>query len=571
MGVTLVIFLSLIFIFDSPFSDKWKFSGPVLLVVGGATLSLTGWSFLRWLWCWLSLKRFVFCLACLMTLIALICAEENWRAKRNWEAFRHEWEAKGEKFDCKDFIPPPVPDDQNFALTPVVASCYSASLDKNGNATPRCKTNVVNQLDFSFSSDRFIDRKLRLSLGDWRNATVTDLQAYQTHYRNVSTNSAAKSKPDNDQSSFNPPSAAAEVLSALSKYDSTVEALRQASLLPQCRFPLNYSTDFSANISLEHLSAMRNSVTFLQLRTAAELKNNETDKALADVKLMLRLSEKIRPEPFLSSYIWGIWWFRIVLQPVYEGLAEHRWSESQIMAIDDELAKVDFLEEYQIHMRGELGRRCRDFEYLRNNPEQVEYYLLTEFRESFKGVLTHLALEIIPNAVLYQNQLCYARSALKSSTLIDLKQRMVSPLFFRNYADAFYQQDTKTITPYNVLNKQSSSWLCFNSWVNAFAENQTYVDLARTAIALERYRLAHGKFPASLDALSPQFIARAPHDVINGKPLKYRREPDGQFVLYSVGWNEKDDGGKVVFVKLIDGQILDTFQGDWVWRYPKGQ
>ena len=35
------------------------------------------------------------------------------------------------------------------------------------------------------------------------------------------------------------------------------------------------------------------------------------------------------------------------------------------------------------------------------------------------------------------------------------------------------------------------------------------VDLARTAIALERYRLARGEFPESLDALAPQFIAKA--------------------------------------------------------------
>lgn len=45
------------------------------------------------------------------------------------------------------------------------------------------------------------------------------------------------------------------------------------------------------------------------------------------------------------------------------------------------------------------------------------------------------------------------------------------------------------------------------------------------------------------DALAPQFIIKLPHDVINGQPLKYRRTDDGSFILYSMGWNEKDDGG----------------------------
>ncbi len=101
-----------------------------------------------------------------------------------------------------------------------------------------------------------------------------------------------------------------------------------------------------------------------------------------------------------------------------------------------------------------------------------------------------------------------------------------------------------------------------------FAYGQASVDLARAGIALERYQLAHSEYPESLDALAPQFIAKLPHDVIGGGPLKYRRTSDGQFVLYSVGWNEKDDGGVVVFQKGSTPAV-DISQGDWVWRYPQ--
>jgi hypothetical protein len=100
-----------------------------------------------------------------------------------------------------------------------------------------------------------------------------------------------------------------------------------------------------------------------------------------------------------------------------------------------------------------------------------------------------------------------------------------------------------------------------------FACAQSSVDLARTAIALERYRLAHGEYPGSLDALAPQFMEKVPHDIIGGQPLHYRRTNDGQFVLYSVGWNETDDGGVVVFAKGSTPSV-DINQGDWVWRYP---
>jgi hypothetical protein len=96
------------------------------------------------------------------------------------------------------------------------------------------------------------------------------------------------------------------------------------------------------------------------------------------------------------------------------------------------------------------------------------------------------------------------------------------------------------------------------------ARAQSSVDLARVACSLERCRLANGQFPDTLDALAPKFIAKLPHDVINGRPLKYRRTDDGQFVIYSVGLNETDDGG---IVGLTKAGSPDWEKGDWVWHY----
>ena len=130
-------------------------------------------------------------------------------------------------------------------------------------------------------------------------------------------------------------------------------------------------------------------------------------------------------------------------------------------------------------------------------------------------------------------------------------------------ADAAVEADIKHHSPYNILERLLLPAL--GNAVKKFARAQTSADSARVAIALERYRLAHDDFPESLDVLAPQFIAKLPHDVINGQPLHYRRTSDGQFVLYSVGWNETDDGGVVGRIKY---GAPDISEGDWVWRYP---
>lgn len=109
------------------------------------------------------------------------------------------------------------------------------------------------------------------------------------------------------------------------------------------------------------------------------------------------------------------------------------------------------------------------------------------------------------------------------------------------------------------------------------AHVQTYADAARVACALERYRMAMGKLPETLEPLAPEFINRIPGDVIDGKPLRYRLEPDGGYLLYSVGWNQRDDGGQLVWEKdnkehrpdFDDPRSLVVAQGDWVWQMPK--
>ena len=98
-----------------------------------------------------------------------------------------------------------------------------------------------------------------------------------------------------------------------------------------------------------------------------------------------------------------------------------------------------------------------------------------------------------------------------------------------------------------------------------FSKKQTLVNECLIVCALERYQLAHDEYPETLDVLIPQFIEKIPHDIIGGEPLHYRRIDDGKFLLYSVGWNEMDDGGQVVLAK--DGSV-DREKGDWVWQYP---
>jgi tetratricopeptide (TPR) repeat protein len=402
--------------------------------------------------------------------------------------------------------------------------------------------------------------------GNWQKSTVSDLNVWQQYYRVLA--ATTNEFPVAPQ----PQSPAADLLLALSKYDSAIEELRQASKQPYSRFPLNYDSDSPGTILLPHLASLKRAAQMLQLRATAELQLGQSEKALDNVKLMLRLADSIRTEPILISHLVRIAMVNITLQPIWEGLAEHKWSDAQLVKLDSELAKLDFLPDYGTAMRGEMVL-CQEgiIDYLRRHPGQISN--MSYDGDSKRPAPTISISYLIPSGWFFQNQLRCSRFMVQQYLpLADLERRIIAPASLR-HANAALDSEFRHASAYNRLEVMFLP--AFGGAVKKFAYAQTSVDLARVAIALERYRLAHGGYPESLDALAPQFIAKIPHDIINGQPLHYRRTSDpssqssdaasGQFVLYSVGWNEADDGGEVGRIKY---GTPDISEGDWVWRYP---
>jgi hypothetical protein len=87
--------------------------------------------------------------------------------------------------------------------------------------------------------------------------------------------------------------------------------------------------------------------------------------------------------------------------------------------------------------------------------------------------------------------------------------------------------------------------------------------LTVTAIALERFHLNHGEYPQNLSALVPEFLTSVPRDPVDGQPLRYRRDDDGAFLLYSVGEDGVDNGGDPHPEK--SGSSAWRSGRDWVW------
>ena len=65
----------------------------------------------------------------------------------------------------------------------------------------------------------------------------------------------------------------------------------------------------------------------------------------------------------------------------------------------------------------------------------------------------------------------------------------------------------------------------------------------RIVLAVVMFKRDEGRLPQTLDELVPKYLPSVPEDPFDRKPMKYRLDEDGSWVVYSVGSDGKDDGG----------------------------
>jgi hypothetical protein len=479
-------------------------------------------------------------------LVALFYAEEDIRGARAWAKFKRAQAAEGEKVEAADFIPPPVPDAQNFAMTPLLRSLLD--YERTTNGVHWRDTNTWQHLT-SIRIDLWSGGTQAPKLADLEPGVPVDLKAFADFYRG-NTNYPQSAHAGNDGEI---------VLTALNKFEPDLKELRAAAASrPFSRFPIEYHYKPPGAISLPHLASIKGLSLVCDLRAIAELDSHRSADALADLQLALRLSDSIRNEPFLIDHLVRIATLNLVMQGIREGLTRHAWSDSQLAELGTNLASIDLLSEYGSAIRGENAMHISGIDYMRSQGLRGSRFDAPDESQPGSG-----AFRWMPAGWYYQNMVVlgeYSRDYL--FTAIDASNRVVDPASGDMMLRSLSMQK---LGPYNFFAK-----LMLPALANAdrrAARGQTLLDETRVACALERYRMQQKQLPDSLQALAPQYISKIPNDLFDGQPLRYKTNTNGGYLIYSIGWNERDDGGVAAYTKG-NSPRQDSNDGDWVWISP---
>jgi len=507
----------------------------------------------RWLCSWRGIRRLLIVLAWTLTIVALLYGEENWRGRRVWTKYRHELEARGEQLDLEAFIPKPIPDEQNFAATPIVVSWFSQ------------RTNSQHWADDYSRASAWVP-----SPKDNRHRQYIDLVGWQMAYEAIRSGDLTGNKSfESDKTDLESRAKAAPaVLEGLKVSETNLAELRSAARRPSVRYPVFYNLETpSPGILLPHLAHVKAACNHLELRACAALAAGQSENALEDVRLILYLADSFKDEPFLISYLVRIACLQLGVQPIWEGLAERRWSDVQLQELQKRL-QFDFLGALKRSKDGERAIGILTADLLRQNRYSVgdlwySYGYLSDEPTAMASLVGRMAphgwyyQERFNFCRLYENQLRGAFDAVK-------KRIFPSQIAIRSHElEKALDWGHLGRTLDAVIHHHFLATLLLpqlETVPRKAAIAQATSDQAALACALERYRLANGQFPETLESLAPKYLSRLPNDPITGESYKYHRSDAGGFILYSVGWDERDDGG-------VRGKTrYDDKNGDWVWE-----
>jgi hypothetical protein len=351
---------------------------------------------------------------------------------------------------------------------------------------------------------------------------------------------------------------------AVPDFDLIHEALKR----PYAQMDGDYTQPYASPIP--NFIAVRFVAQTLASRAQCYLLLGQPDKALDELTLLNNSRRLLENAPtgkpiLLVSAMINVAVTALYVYMIADGLQSHAWQEPQLVALQEQLKKINLSPFVAEAFNEERASVC----FMLLNTSQAELANRRLVQKSF-GVPVkpkledpeYLFLTFAPRGWVFQNMVTDARLLQADIDSIDATDELVSP---RAVNDAAQEMETtfKHVSPYNFI--ASTMVPNFAKACQVTAHNQTLVNEAQIACALERYHLAHGEYPETLEALAPQFMEIIPHDIIGGQPLHYRRTDDGKFLLYSVGWNETDDGGEKHQYHNV-GRGVDYSQGDWVWQ-----
>ena len=292
------------------------------------------------------------------------------------------------------------------------------------------------------------------------------------------------------------------------QFEKMFDALSRAAKRPEHHLPLYYR---GLNTPLSHIMAMKRMNWLLKYSALAKLDEGDVEGAMADIRLQFRVFEAGGSGQFTISQLNHAGYGALIVETVNACLHSGKLSNDHM----DELKELLTLD------KNYLGQfeRSQQIERITNGPLFIEKLIEGEDMEIYSKKMEE-ALKLSSKRRLY-NDLIYHDSKLKNYVILIREAKETGHIDMAKIEALFDPVKTEaSLKGYmfsrTLLPSKSGSMKRMGALMNRFSA-------ARVGLALEQYRLANGKLPDELEALTPDYLPSLPKDVFSAKPLQWER------------------------------------------------
>ncbi len=311
-------------------------------------------------------------------------------------------------------------------------------------------------------------------------------------------------------------------------HEPALRLLRRATDVPDCYFDHNYAGP-STEMLLPEIIKMRDATRLLRLRARFRASRGDMKGALADTVAMGRLADHINQQPILISHMLAIACMGMQVQCLESVLAFGPVTREDLASWPNEPTRPNSRALVRaLRMEEAFGLRIMS-SILDDDSANTLNQLMGGSNPVSLGLLqSPWRVFILPGDVA-----AYPRTMRKAQALA---------------AQPYYKSRTQWDEFEPRLRGKGTGILTamLIPALTRVAENSARLDaknrLADLGVAATRYKLKHGKYPAQLTDMIPEFLPAVPTDPMTGKPMNMAATEDG-LIIYSLGPDMKDDGG----------------------------
>lgn len=357
--------------------------------------------------------------------------------------------------------------------------------------------------------------------------------------------------------------------------------LRDVFIHPTLDFSLNYSR--GPDLLLPHLADFKKSSQAIAEAVLWNLHANDPGEATTNICTLLAVIRANQDERILITHLVHFAMTTIAIAPTWEILQATNVTETQLARLQNAWEQPDFTHPTESALLMERVSSMQTFERARQ--DGVYYDKLMALWTSWGASHGHSSpLQTSVGKALWRTSWSYAEelSTLQSKqfNLAAIRCLETNPPNWKAINDIL-ETNLTTITtkiPGKYLFTRLGipdifedifSLKAFGPILPRVIKLEAQRRLTVTGIALKRYQLKYNHWPETLAQLSPEFLVAPPMDPYDGHPLRYHPNPDGTYLLYSVGEDGIDQGGDASPAKVTSTPSFDWTRGkDLVWPQP---